>query len=314
MKRAVVVALAVALVACGGDKREPPPAPPPAPKPVQKPARIALGDCAPPDTQFESGPKPTDPARVIRPRQGPPPSPDLPYFPDEHSPLRAYKTELLACLTKPYGVGLVELGSGEPRVVGVEGEAATCIAAVAKRLPLGNLVEGLRCSFAYGTIPLHELPSIDVSTKLADVRPRVRALRSDAPVSIIGPIVVRAQPTTPMKAVATLVDEIYGTGRVDVIVTTGNTLPFAIDLPAVPIPQGTGTWWADGEYATLHVKADGVRVNGLEVPRADVATELGKQKIESIAISADADVPLSDVMHVAGMAKVPWRIVAEPEN
>jgi hypothetical protein len=314
-------AFLIALVACSGEKQQPPPAP--VPKPPQKPVRIALGDCAPPSTQFESGPKPTDPASLIRPWQTPPvrptlpdeikPNPDPPYFPDEHSALREHKADLLACLTKPYGVGLVELGNGEPRVLGVEGDAATCIAGVAKRVPIGNLVEGLRCSFAYGTIPIHDLPSIDVSTKLTDVRARVRALQSAAPVAIIGPILVRAQPTTPMKTVAALVDEIYGVGRVDVIVTTSNTLPFAIDLPAVPIPQGTGTWWADGEFATLHVKRDGVRVNGLEVLRTDVAAELGKQKIESIAISADDDVPLSEVMQVAAIAKVPWRFVAEPQ-
>jgi hypothetical protein len=303
----------VLVLACGGEKQAAPP-PPSKPPVVQRPTRLALGDCAPASTRFESGAKPTNPASSIR--SGQPPAegkrnPDPPYFPDDNTPLREHKDALLACLTKPYGVGLVEVAGGSVKVLGVEGEAATCIATVAK--PIAKLADGKRCSFAYGTIPIHELPSIDVNTKLADVPARIRALESAEPVAIVGPILVRAQPTTQMKVISALVDAIYATGRVDVIVTTSNQLPYAIDLPAVPIPEGTGTWWADGEFATLHVKADGVRVNGLQVLRADVAAELQKQKIESIAISADPDVPLADVMHVANIAKVPWRIVAAPQ-
>nr|MBA3501195.1 hypothetical protein [Deltaproteobacteria bacterium] len=104
--------LVIIVAACGGEKQEPP-SPPPKPSAVtQRPTRIALGDCAPATTRFESGAKPTNPASSVRPRQKPPaeikPAPNAPYFPDDNTPLREHKDALLACLTRPYGVGLVE--------------------------------------------------------------------------------------------------------------------------------------------------------------------------------------------------------------
>ena len=232
--------------------------------------------------------------------------PGAPYDPSAHNPLRGHVDALRACVTKPYGVGLVEFG--EAIVVhGVDGDAATCIAAIAKHVDGDS---GRWCSFAYGTMPVADLPAFDIDER-TDLDPIKLTFRrqSEKPVTIVGPVLLRAAPSTPMRIIADIEMAAFSNNRLDVLVTTTKQLPFPIELPAVPVPVGTGDSWADGEALHVHVRADRVRVDGVDVARNEVAAELAKTPHASIGISADDAIPIQDVIDVATSAKVPWRIV-----
>ena len=252
-----------------------------------------------------------------------------PYVPDARNPLLDHKAAVAACLTKPYGIGLVQLGD-EIEVQGVEAQAATCIANVAKQVKDKS---NQTCSFAYGTMPVAELPAIEIDTAIrwagqpvvetsavtggSFIAPLAQAIRSTPrPPGLVirGPVVVRAAATTPIKVVSLAVASASAAGEHDAIVLTKDgTLPFPLDLPAVPVPSGTGTSWTDdGASISLVVLADGVTVDGVKVSRADLAAELSKRTFASAAIAGGPTVTLQDVLDVAAIAKVPWRVVAGP--
>jgi len=249
-----------------------------------------------------------------------------PYAPDERNPLRDHEAAVAACLTQPYGVGLVELGD-QIEVHGVDAQAAACIANVAKQV---KDKASQTCSFAYGTMPVAELPAIDIDTAIrwagkpvietsaiqgdAFIAPLAQAIRATPrhPGLVIrGPVVVRAAATTPMKVVSLAVASAYAAGERDAIVLAKDgTLPFSIDLPAVPVPVGSGASWTDdGTSISIVVTADGVTVDGTKLSKADLAAELQKRKFASAAIAGAANVTLQDVLDVAAIAKVPWRAV-----
>lgn len=255
------------------------------------------------------------------------PADATPYVPGDLNPLRGHAPAVLACLHHAYGVGLVDFDA-QVAVRGVAPDEAACIAQVAKQV---TTAAGQTCAFAFGTMPVDALPAVDLDidvrwngTRVADlaavagaatVQPLVAAIRATprADVPIRGPVLVRAKPATPMAVVLPVVMSIYAAGAADALIAiegpAGWQLPLSIELPVVPVPVGTGAAWTGAAGALrITLGRDHADVGGHRVKRAEVAAELTKRAPAAVVIAADPGLTLQDVLAVAAVARVPWRL------
>lgn len=188
--------------------------------------------------------------------------------------LQGHEDGLRECLRKqttPYGVALVHLGTAPDavEVFGIEDKAAAaCIATLAKTLKEPRK-EAMRCSLAFGALPLATARGVDVTDMkvkydgkdlgaqdpmatgkidaLHDAAKAHADKEIDDVVAMTGPVVVRVADSAPMPLVHRVLATLKLAGESPVIAHDKNgtlSLVHAGDaLPAVPLPPGKGGAW-----------------------------------------------------------------------
>jgi hypothetical protein len=127
-----------------------------------------------------------------RPIATPPkPKPTAPYVVDAKNPLKGREPALAECLaksSKPYGVAVVDFtydAAGAVKTAkahNLDPDVATCVEAVAAQAQRITKATTERCSLAFGTMPITDLPTDNVTPD------------KTSPVQIIGPVLRSGKP------------------------------------------------------------------------------------------------------------------------
>jgi len=225
----------------------------------------------PPTPSAPPAPEPPKP----EPPKAAPPKP--PYRAGATTPLRAIEHELVDCFrlqSKRHGVAVIDLASDKLTAHGIENAAwKSCASKLAKKVKPASATP-LRCSVAFGPMPVAEAPSVmikasaieylgnkvgdilsvfadDKSFKIgllfeaADKRAQ-DLLATQQPVTLHGPTIIKPLDDTPMRVVNVVQTSLRAAGDDPVFaVKRGDDwkLLRPIDLPAVPVPVGTGGSW-----------------------------------------------------------------------
>jgi hypothetical protein len=227
----------------------------------------------------------------------PPPSPPVKrlagYEPGVANPLRAHADALVECFranTRPYGVAAIDLDPdpAKTRAYGTDADRVrACLADVGRKVAVPT---AQRCAIAFGTMSPGELVGIDVDANVtwngttlvatsavasdetpafkvgplydALVAHEAKTRASAEPVTMRGPVAIRALDATPMK----VVNRIANTARVADVPFVfaaqrdrGWRLLRPIALPVVPVPAGTGGDWENTKGKcrdTVHVEEE----------------------------------------------------------
>ncbi len=216
-------------------------------------------------------------------RPGDAPKAPATYEPGADNPLRGQTAEIEKCLRKGSarsGAAVFELAYAGGKTTGANvfgvGDTAVekCLAEVAKRVapPTGQTLQ--RCSIAFGEGTVDALPAVVITSDailfggptlgtpeaamkdeargripaLAEaVEQRVKATTSGkAPLTMHGPVAIKAVDATPMKVVVRAVASVLGGGDDFVLAAQAGgawSLVDAVALPVVPVPFGTGARW-----------------------------------------------------------------------
>jgi hypothetical protein len=276
------------------------------------------------------------------------PPPAGPYVPGAASPLRGQEAALTACLRKqprPYGVLAVDLeAGGKAAVHGLDGDAArTCIVELAGKLPRPQ-GPAQRCAVAFGDMPIADAPGVEITAdELRWLGKRVEtpaAVAADdssaleipalfapaavyaketaapaAPVSLRGPIVLRAIDATPMKVIGRVLRTLEA-ADVDVVLARRGPSDWRLlrrtgPLPIVPVPAGTGGRWShrgggvalrasaeDRLALSILVSTDKIRIgvsrtnDAVELPTGPGGPDAGK--LERVLAERKRSAPFAD--------------------
>jgi hypothetical protein len=214
---------------------------------------------------------------------------------------------------------------------------------VAELAPQVSVKEPVRCSAAFGSALLPELPHIDlksdgvfvdgkrVETKDTDawwkIEPmyswstdRVRTtLNSSAPIILHGPVIVRPAPETQMRLVTKLVHTLIAAGDDPMLAAdrSGVWLPLhPRNLPVIPVPVGTGGSW-NSDKAKLAVPRISVLVGKQQLwidgaPVTDEKAELAAAQLRGpVEIAAQGEVPYSRVIEVIDeLGGIDWSLTS----
>jgi hypothetical protein len=190
----------------------------------------------------------------------PPPSPHLfdparprgtdpIYKPSHGNPLVAHAAAITKCAVasgRPYGVAVVQLGATRA-VHGVDATTAACITEATR-----SLTGEKRCSLAFGTMPIGDLPAIDVTATPSTVDIAARHARFLGPsppvVAIYGENVIRAKDDVAMTHVFREMSRVL-MAHEDFLLARSTAAgwelfdPPSEPLPVIPVPHGTGGFW-----------------------------------------------------------------------
>ena len=178
-----------------------------------------------------------------------PRGPTREYQPSHGNPLVAQAPAITRCLAasrKPYGVAVIQLGARRA-VDGVDATTAACIINATRSIAVEQ-----RCSLAFGTMPIGDLPTIDVTPtpSTMDLAARQGRLLGSSPpvVEIYGLNVIRAKDDVPIQHVAREISRVLMANEDFLLAraTKGGWELFdppSEPLPVVPVPHGTGAFW-----------------------------------------------------------------------
>ncbi|MBA2540055.1 MAG: AgmX/PglI C-terminal domain-containing protein [Deltaproteobacteria bacterium] len=224
------------------------------------------------------------------------------YTPGAANPLLAQRDALEECFRtnpKPYGAVAVKLDWTGTTVTAAEvhgvvsEDVAKCVVEAAKKvMRTSGTATSQTCSVAFGDMPPADLPSVEITAEAikldgvpvadpkatGDFKYKIEPLyakiegkvlrdrETTAPVSIIGPLVIRPIDTTPIAIVNKVLSTILMAGGDYVLAASDGPSWRVIDLVAVPVPpvpRGTGGRWStwrqpglgrrDGEHVTLSI-------------------------------------------------------------
>lgn len=250
------------------------------------------------------------------------------YLPGSASPLGELRLALIDCFREQdrmMGVAVFDLAPSSITSYGIANADFTkCVATLA---PQVSVKEPMRCSAAFGTAMLPELPHIDLGpdgVRIDDKRVEVKdtdtwwkiepiytwssdrvrtTLTSSAPVVLHGPVIVRPAPTTPMRLVTKLVHTLIAAGDDPMLAAdrSGTWQPLhPRTLPVIPVPLGTGGSW-NSDKAKLDVPRTSILVGKQQLwldgaPVTDEKAQLAAA--DTVEIAAEGEVPYSRVVEV----------------